>query len=103
MCRVISVNNTADEKRAADILPHNCILEDRKKLSVSGVSDVGSFDEQNVTAVTGMGELTVRGEGLHITKLSLDTGELCVEGRISSLSYAEVLPEKGGFFSRVFR
>lgn len=102
MCRVTTVNNT-DEKRAADILPQNCILEDRKKLSVSGVSDVGSFDEQNVTAVTGMGELTVRGEGLHITKLSLDTGELCVEGRISSLSYAEVLPDKGGFFSRVFR
>lgn len=97
------MNSDTDEKRPASLLPHNLILEDRKKLCVSGVSDVGGFDEQTVTAVTEMGELTVRGEGLHITKLSLETGELSVEGKIASLSYAEIMPEKGGFFSRVFR
>lgn len=47
------------------------------------------------------GELTVVGEGLHIGKLSLDTGELCVEGKVSDLSYEEAAPA-GGFWSRLF-
>ena len=97
------MNDIHDNGKAAAILPHNLILEDRKKLSVSGVLDVGGFDEQTVTAKTELGELSVHGEGLHITRLSLETGELSVEGKISALSYTEVLPEKSGFFARVFR
>ena len=42
-------------------MPHNVILEDRRNLTVSGVSDVDSFDEQNITVFTDMGELAVRG------------------------------------------
>ena len=91
-----------DDKKPG-ILPHNCILEDRRALSVSGVNDVGSFDEETITASTDYGELTVKGEKLHITKLSLEIGELCIEGRISSLSYADVPDKSAGFFSRVFR
>ncbi|MBQ8182885.1 MAG: sporulation protein YabP [Clostridia bacterium] len=91
-----------DDKRTG-LLPHNCILEDRKKLSVSGVNDVGSFDEQTIVAATDYGELTIRGEKLHITKLSLEVGELCIEGKISSLQYADVIEKSGGFLSRVFR
>ncbi len=92
----------AEEKRAG-LLPHNCILEDRKTLSVSGVSDVSSFDEEAIIVITDMGELTVRGEKLHITRLSLDIGELSIDGNISSLSYTDVLPKSSGFFSKVFR
>ncbi len=91
-----------DDKRTG-LLPHNCILEDRKKLSISGVNDVGSFDEQTIVAVTDYGELTVRGEKLHITKLSLEVGELCIEGKISTLQYTDVTVKSGGFLSRVFR
>lgn len=91
-----------DDKKTG-LLPHNCILEDRKTLSVSGVNDVGSFDEQTIVAVTGYGELTVRGENLHITKLSLEIGELCIEGSISSLQYTDVAEKNVGFLSRVFR
>lgn len=92
----------AEDKRTG-LLPHNCILEDRKSLSVSGVNDVGSFDEQTIVASTDYGELTVRGEKLHITKLSLEVGELCIEGKISALQYADVIEKSGGFLSRVFR
>ena len=91
-----------DDKKTG-LLPHNCILEDRKTLSVSGVNDVGSFDEQTIVAATDYGELTVRGEKLHITKLSLEIGELCIEGKISSLQFADVIEKSGSFLSRVFR
>ncbi len=91
-----------DDKKTS-IFPHNCILEDRKTLSVSGVKNVGSFDEETITAVTECGEITVKGEGLHITKLSLEVGELCIEGKINSLQYADVFEKSGGFLSRVFR
>lgn len=91
------------EDKKTGLLPHNCILEDRKALSVSGVNDVGSFDEQTIIAATDYGELTVKGEKLHITKLSLEIGELCIEGKISSLQYTDVIEKSGGFLSRVFR
>ena len=70
-------------------VPHNVILEDRRRLTVSGVSDVDSFDEQTVIVFTQMGELTVKGEDLHINRLSLEMGELAVEGDIASLSYTD--------------
>ncbi len=92
----------AEEKRMQS-MPHNLVLEDRKMLTVSGVSDVDSFDEQTVTVFTDMGELTVRGSNLHINRLSVETGELTVEGNIAALIYSDEVPKNGGFFSRVFR
>ena len=90
-----------DQKPA---LPHNIILEDRRLLTVSGVSDVDSFDEHTVTVFTDMGELIVRGNDLHINRLSVELGELLLEGNISSLSYQDVAQKTaGGFFSKVFR
>ncbi len=92
---------TEDKKSSG--FPHNCILEDRKNLSVSGVNNVGSFDEETIVAITDKGELTVKGEGLHITKLSLEVGELQIEGKIDLLQYADVSEKGGSFLSRVFR
>ena len=67
------------------------------------ISAVDSFDEQTIVAVTDCGELTIRGEKLHITKLSLEVGELCIEGKISALQYTDVTVKSGSFLSRVFR
>ena len=91
------------EERRPQALPQNIILEDRKTLSVSGVSDVDSFDEQTVTVFTELGELSVRGMDLHITKLSVETGELTLDGRIDALIYTQEQPKTGGFFARMFR
>lgn len=85
------------------LLPQNCILEERKKLSVTGVTEVGSFDEECVTAATELGELTVKGENLHITSLSLEIGEMVIEGKIFVLSYTDAAPKNEGFFAKVFR
>ena len=82
--------------------PHNLMLEERNKLVVSGVTDIRGYDEQTIVAQTEKGELTVRGEGLHIIRMSVEMGELQVEGNIISLQYSEIQPA-GGFFSRLFR
>lgn len=81
---------------------HGLVLEGRKKLSVSGVEEVESFDENTIVMVTALGLLVVRGEDLHIEALSLEGGELKVTGDIDSLSY-EDNDRQGGFFSRLFR
>lgn len=92
----------ADEKRIS-AMPHNLVLEDRRILTVSGVSDVDSFDEETVIVFTDMGELTVRGKNLHINRLSVEVGELTVEGNIAALIYSDEPAKSGGFFSKVFR
>lgn len=92
-----------EEKKPVMALPHNLILEDRRLLTVTGVADVDSFDEQSVTVYTDLGELTVRGNDLHINKLSVETGELMIEGKIAAVVYSDEQPSRGGFFSRVFR
>ena len=64
----------AEDKRNQVQLPHHLVLEDRRALTVSGVSDVDSFDDQTVAVYTDMGELVVRGQDLHINKLNVETG-----------------------------
>lgn len=96
-------NTTLQDDNRALTMPHNLILEERKKLSVSGVTDVDSFDEQTVIAYTVKGEITVRGWDLHINKLNLEQGELTVEGEISSLTYTDVKPKTTGLFSKLLR
>ncbi|MGN0517551.1 MAG: sporulation protein YabP [Acutalibacteraceae bacterium] len=84
-------------------LPHNLILENRKSLTLTGVSDVDSFDEQTVTAYTDYGELVIKGKNLHINKLSLESGELTLEGEVSSLIYTENRSNNGSILSKLFR
>ena len=59
---------------------HTLSMENRDKLSLTGVEDVSGFDESLVVLTTSMGELTVRGEGLHIERIDLDSGQLEVRG-----------------------
>ena len=59
---------------------HNAILEDRSKLMLTGVNDVERFDENTVVLYTQLGELTVKGEKLHISELSVENGELNIDG-----------------------
>ena len=83
--------------------PHNLILENRKHLSLTGVSDIDSFDEETVILFTDIGELTVRGSNLHVNRIDVDSGELDLEGDIVSLSYSQQRPASGGLLSRLFR
>lgn len=80
--------------------PHGLRLEGREKLSITGVQDVSGFDESTVLLETGLGELCIRGEELHIERIDLNTGALELQGRIRELSYDE--PARGGLLSRLF-
>lgn len=97
-----------EERRMANPVSgviQNTILENRNKLSVSGVKDVLSFDDQVVIMETELGLLTVKGENLKINKLSIDTSEVVVEGEISSLTYSEQnkMKQDGSLFSKIFK
>ena len=76
--------------------PHHVSMEERSSLTVSGVSDVERFDENEIVMSTSRGTLVVTGENLHIEKLSLDGGDLKVEGDIDALTYEDDHREKGG-------
>ena len=92
-----------EEKKAVKA-PHSLILENRKALTATGVSNVDSFDDQTVVAYTDYGELVIKGRNLHISKLSVETGELTLSGEVGSMSYSEnVSAGGGGFFSKLFR
>ncbi len=80
---------------------HSINMEDRTRLNITGVEDVESFDENVIVMNTSSGDLIVRGSGLHIGKISLDIGQLSVEGSISELSYEDNAPT-GGFWQKLF-
>ena len=84
----------------------NLILENREKLTVTGVIDVLSFDDQIVIIETELGLLTIKGEDLRINKLSIDSSEVMIEGQIYNLGYSEnTLNGKGGsvIFYKIFK
>lgn len=83
--------------------PHSLILENRKTLTATGVSNVDSFDEQTVVAYTDLGELVIHGTNLHINKLNVDSGELILDGEITSMSYTDNRATTGGFLNRLFK
>ena len=85
-----------EENRPRAEAAHHIILEEREQLSVSGVEEVESFDENTIVMLTNRGTLIVRGEELHIEKLSLDGGDLKVEGTIDSLTYEDSGRDRGG-------
>ncbi len=98
---------TIDERKSTNLgVIQNLVLENREKLSVSGVIDVLSFDDQVVMIETELGLLTVKGENIRINKLSIDTSEVIVEGSISYLSYSDsdnANTKGGSLISKIFK
>lgn len=92
----------AYDPNASGAMYHRLTMEGREKLTVAGVEDVERFDENCIVMSTCAGTLVVTGDALHIGKLSLDGGELLVDGHIESISYEDEQPVRGGLFSRLF-
>ena len=90
-----------DYNNAMSQAGHRLELIGREQLTVSGVEDVERFDETGIVMSTGVGTLVITGEDLHIGKLSLEGGELFVDGRIDSIAYEEGEAERPGFFRRL--
>ena len=83
----------------------NIFLENREKLSISGVIDVFSFDDQIIIIETELGLLTIKGENLKITKLSLDTSDFIVEGFVNNMFYSnnDNMKKSQNLFSKIFK
>ena len=83
---------------------HNVILEGRKNLTISGVTDVDSFDERCISLYTQLGELVIKGRELHINSMSVETGEMTIEGDIWALNYGDKDKKSSAtFLGKLFR
>ncbi len=87
---------------AGGAMYHRLTLEGREKLTISGVEDVERFDEGCIIMATCAGTLIVTGSNLHIGKLTLDGGELHVDGHIEGINYEEPAQPRRGLFGRLF-
>ncbi len=81
--------------------PHKLTLNERKQLTMSGVSEVVSFEETAVVLQTGLGTLLVQGQGLKLKTLTPEGGQVAVDGEVSALIYEE--PRAEGFWQRLWR
>lgn len=91
-----------DEKQGT----HKVTINGRHSGTISGVSDVLSFDLNEIVLETTQGMLMIRGEELHMNRLTLEKGEVDIEGKVDSLVYSENVQEKGkgeSLFGRLFR
>ena len=84
----------------AGALPHKLTLTDRKSMTMTGVTEVISFDENAVVLKTSLGLLTVHGQGLQLKNLSVEGGQVAVDGTVSAFVYEE---PRGGGLRRLFR
>lgn len=94
------------EDRQTSASAHRLSLNGRKKALVTGVKDVLSFDANEVLLETDMGILMLRGDDLHVNRLSLEKGEVDIEGRVDSMNYSDtgtLGAKEGSFFGRMFR
>lgn len=80
----------------------NIIIENREKINITGVISVEEFDESTISCVTNKGNISLKGENLHVEKLDLENGELSITGVVYSLDYSDN-HQAGGFLARLFR
>ena len=92
-----------ERKSTAQKIVSNIIMESRERITVSGVNDVESFDENSIVLSTELGDLIIKGQDLKIGKLNLDSGEVLAEGEFDSFEYSDYGSQKGGFFSKMFK
>ncbi len=93
-------------QKKADGISHRMLFHDRRTGSLTGILDVVSFDENQVILDTEMGLLTIKGKDLHLSRLTLEKGEVDLEGTVDSLAYAsnEAYRKSGeSLFARLFK
>jgi sporulation protein YabP len=91
------------EKREKELMQpsaHSLTIEGRRRMRITGVIDVESFQDNELTVATQAGTLTVFGENLKLGKLNPEDGQVLLEGEIASIEYEQPEPERRGFFFR---
>lgn len=85
---------------------HIVSMTDREKLSLTGVTEVYSFDEDVIELDTTRGYVEIKGEGLHIIKMNIDEGDLVIEGLVTGIIYSDSSSQakkRGALMSKLFR
>jgi sporulation protein YabP len=85
------------------ILPHTLIIDGRKSISVTGVTEADNFNDEEIILFTSQGQITIRGENLQISVLNTDSGEVAASGKVNSVSYSDRTEKHQSFFGKVFR
>ena len=86
----------------SEALMHDIVIENRKRLSATGIQNVDSYEDDCIVAQSECGEIVIKGHELKISRLSFETGDMTVDGSIDSVSY-NAPKVSGSFFSRVFK
>lgn len=97
------MDNKHNNKSTRSELPHNIIMENRAKISISGVENAESYNESEVVLHTSKGILIVKGDMLNLSKLNIDSGEITINGHITLLEYVEPKKSGGSILGRIFK
>lgn len=89
------------DQKPLRLRPHNAVIENRERMSLTGVAAVESFNEREVKLTLDQGGMTIYGQGLHMNKLNLEDGQLSLEGIIEGLEYSG--KPQGGLMGRLFK
>lgn len=81
-------------------IPQNVVIQDREKISITGVEDIENFDDRETILYTSLGKLVIRGRDLKMERLSVDDGALIIHGQIDALEYSAA--RSGSLFSKLF-
>ena len=82
---------------------HQVTLKNREKAVISGAAEVDSFDEHRVVLITDLGVLLIKGSGLHIQSLNVESGDVSVNGHIDAVEYIESQAQSGSFWGKLFK
>ncbi len=84
-------------------LPHTVIMDGRKSITLTGITATDNFDDEEIALFSDYGQITIRGEGLTVSVINTESGDVQATGRINSVTYSDRVSKKEGFMSRVFR
>lgn len=83
---------------------HTVAMENREKLTITEISDIDSFDEEEVRARLESGSMIIKGKGLHVKLLDLAQGKVVISGTVDSLAYIKVKDKSGkSFLARLMK
>ena len=82
---------------------HTIAIDNRAKITVTGIKEVTSYDSETIVAASDVGELIVQGKKLHINSFDQASGRLSVEGRIDAVQYVDLKPKNESVFARLFK
>ena len=107
MSNINNSNNSGEEKERKSRKVHNVVLYNKRQMTVSGVIRVDNFNENIIVVITEVGQMTIEGVSLHISRLSLETGDMNIDGDIAGLFYSNDTDSNGGksskFLSKLFK